>query len=367
MWNETGIGRYIRNIVSELMVMDTENTYVLFLQEDTYNTLKVPSNFSKVKANMRWHTFAEQLVLPLIYYRENLDLLYVPHFNAPILYFKKFIVTIHDLTILHVKTGRATTLPYPLYFLKRLAFMLTIASSIIRSSHIFAVSNFVASEIKSTYKINPAKVSLTTNAVGESFKQIDSNSVDKVLKKYSVTRPYIFYVGNAHPHKNLERLIQAFVKISDVYPDVSLVLGGNKKFFYERIEKESQTLKNFSRINFIGFVADNDLPALYTGAEVFVNPSLYEGFGIQVLEAFACGTKVACSNTTSLPEVGGGVASYFDPRNVDNMCDVISEAIKSGPNKKVAAGQALVKSYSWNKSARTILNYIKNNEISNNL
>ena len=100
---------------------------------------------------------------------------------------------------------------------------------------------------------------------------------------------------------------------------------------------------------------------------MFINPSLYEGFGIQVLEAFACGTKVACSNTTSLPEVGGNVATYFDPRDIDNMSEVICSAIKSGPNKNISAGMDLVKTYSWTKSAQVILNYINNNEISNNI
>ncbi|MFA6981943.1 MAG: glycosyltransferase family 1 protein [Patescibacteria group bacterium] len=353
MWNQTGIGRHIRCIVDELSRMDSANEYVLFFLKEDINSVELPDNFRKVCANIRWHTFSEQLILPFIYLRERLDILHVPHFNVPVLYPKRFVATIHDLTILRVKTGRATTLPYPIYFLKRLAFKLNLISTVKRACKIFTVSDFVRKDIQNTFGISSDKIILTPNAVDPNFV---IRSDEEVLSRYGIKRPYIFYVGNAHPHKNLETLISAFEIISHRIEDLELVLAGGKRFFYERLEKECSNKK----VKFIGFVEDVDLPALYHFSEAFVNPSMYEGFGIQILEAFACGTKVICSNTTSLPEVGADVAYYFDPRDKEDMAMRIIQALDDKDTSRRERGFGIVKTYSWESSARKILGTYEN-------
>jgi glycosyltransferase involved in cell wall biosynthesis len=360
LWNETGLGRYIRNVVYELSKKDTVNTYYIFLLEEDFKKLEFPKNFIKVRANIRWHTFAEQLVLPFIFYSKGLDILHVPHFNVPILYFKEFVATIHDLTILRVMTGRATTLPYFLYFIKHLAFGLTMFLTVVRAKKLFTVSFFVKKDLISTYKIDPKKVVLTPCAVSEEFKKVMLGDILPKFQKYSVAQPYLFYVGNAHPHKNLENLIRAFEIVAKKFPDLSLVLGGSKKFFYERLESEWSSKPIFPRIKFIGFVDDPDLPALYSGAAAFINPSMYEGFGIQILEAFACGTKVVCSNTTSLPEIAGDGAFYFDPLSVDDIASKITLALNSDAVDKIDYGYNRIKDFSWEVSAQNILDTYEN-------
>ena len=355
MWNETGMGRYIRNIVDQLTKLDTQNDYVLFFKSDTISQVTLPANFKKVVADVYWHTFKEQFILPIIFLRENLDLLHIPTPNIPIFYPKRFVVTIHDLTVLRVNTGRATTLPYPLYLLKRIGFRINLLVAAWRSSKIFTVSNFVKKDISRSFLVPEDKIVITPNAVDQKFNPKPQKDVAIVLKRYNITKPYLFYVGNAHPHKNLENLVQAFEKLSAQLPDLQLVIGGKTTFFHERLQKEWANKPIAPKINFTGFIDDTDLPYLYSGAEAMVNPSLYEGFGLQILEAFACGTKVICSSTTSLPEVGADVAYYFDPRNVEHIARTILSALADNDPTRTQRGYDNAQKYSWEHSAQKIL------------
>lgn len=358
-WSQTGIGRYIREIVGELAKQDTQNQYVIFLMANDFDSVTLPSNFKKIKTTAHWHSFSEQIILPMLYLREKLDLLFVPHFNVPIFYPGKFVATIHDLTVLRVRTGRVTTLPYPIYAIKYLAAFLAHLVAIKRSQKIFTVSQFVKNDLVQTFKVDPKKIVLTPNAVDGSFYQRPDNEIVAVLQRYKIVKPYLFYVGNGYPHKNLERLIKAFEIVLKDFPNLTLVLGGKQNFFYNRLEKESASLVASGRLVYPGFINDVDLPALYSGAEAFVNPSLYEGFGIQTLEAFACVCKVICSNATSLPEIGGDLADYFDPRNVNNMAEVIKSALVKTSSDFVTKAKARANQFSWESSAQTILETIK--------
>lgn len=354
MWNTT-TGRYVREIVTRIVEIDTQNEYVLFFLKEDLNKVKFSSNIKLVEADIMWHSYAEQLLLPLIFLREKLDLLHIPHFNIPILYPKKFIVTIHDLTILRVKTGRASTHAYWYYLIKRFGFKLALLVAIFRSYKILTVSNFVKEDIVKTFKVKPSKIIVAPNACSESFYKKTETEIFPVIAKYKIKAPYILYVGNAHPHKNVESLIEAFKIVHEKNPDLQLVLGGKKYFFYERIEDSYSKDAIYEHLNFTGFIDDTDLPYLYSGAKLFVNPSLYEGFGLQLLEAFSCGTKVACSNTTSLPEVGGNAAYYFNPRSISDMAKVILQALNENSEDRVLKGYERVKSYSWRASAKLIL------------
>lgn len=358
MWS-TPTGRYVREIVGQIAKLDRKNEYVLFFSDKDIDGVSFPANFKKVRANVLWHTFSEQLVLPLIFLKENLDLLHVPHFNIPILYPKKFVVTIHDLTILRVNTGRASTHAYWFYQVKRLGFKVVLLTAVLRSKKILTVTDFVKRDIVKTFKVREEKVVVAPNAVTPDFKRVAESKITAILPKYRVKKPYLFYVGNAHPHKNVEGLLTAFEVVSEKHPDLQLVLGGKRCFFYERLEEEWKNAKIFPKINFAGFIDEQDLPTLYSGAEMFINPSKHEGFGLQLLEAFACGTKVACSKETSLPEVGGKAAYYFDPYDPRDMAEVILRAIDDKSNKRIKLGYKRVREYSWEKSAKKVLGLYK--------
>jgi len=154
--NETGVGRYIRNLIIELEKIDTKNTYVLFLRKDAYSSFH--TRFQKRLADIPWHSVSEQLFMPAIIHRERLDLLHVPYFNVPLLYFGKFVVTIHDLTILHFDTGKATTLPYVVYKFKRLAYYFLLLKAIHWSEKIIAVSETTKQEILHHFDVLPENI-----------------------------------------------------------------------------------------------------------------------------------------------------------------------------------------------------------------
>lgn len=358
-WSQTGVGRYIRQIVGELAELDEKNDYVVYLMAEDFDKVVLPANFRRVKTTIRWHTLAEQVVLPILYLQEKLDVLVVLNFNVPIFYPKKFITTVHDLTLLRTRTGRATRLPYALYIVKYLAGCLTHYVATKRSSKLFTVSNYVKNDIVKTFGVKPEKIVLTPNAVDENFYKRDDGEVARVLQKYGVAKPYLFYVGNACTHKNLWRLVQAFDLLSDSEPNLHLVLGGKRDFNYDNLEKKFAGLKCVQKIKLIGFVADKDLSALYSGASLYVNPSMYEGFGIQILEAYACGCKVVCSNSTSLPEVGGDLADYFDPKDVTTIASTIKSALSNDDPRFGDLARSRVKEYSWKKSAEAVLDTIK--------
>lgn len=357
MWDETGIGRYIRNVVGQISKMDDENEYFLFLLPKNVSEVNLPPNFKIIPTNIRWHTLAEQTKLPLVFLRQKLDVLFVPHFNVPVLYPGKFVATIHDLTILRTRTGRATTLPYFVYLIKHLAYRINLLSTVKRAKILFTPSDFVKEDVAKTFKQKNKKILKTSCSVSLDFKPVSYQDAVEILEKYGITKPYLFYVGNAHPHKNLETLILAWEKILGKRPDLNLVLGGKKEFFYARLEQELMEKGLLKNIKFTDYIPDSDLPALYSQAEAFVNPSLCEGFGIQVLEAFSCGTKVICSNTTSFPEVGGDLAFYFDPKSPDNMAQVILESLAKPYNKE--AGFEWIKNFSWEESASVILDALE--------
>jgi hypothetical protein len=145
---ETGVGRYIQNLIRELGTIDTKNSYVVFLRKSAFDAFALPNaRWTKRLADIRWHSVAEQLFMPAIFSRERLDLLHVPYFNVPLFYFGKFIVTIHDLTILHFDTGKASTLPYVFYKLRRLGYYISLLKAMFWSEKIIAVSHTTKKEI----------------------------------------------------------------------------------------------------------------------------------------------------------------------------------------------------------------------------
>ena len=157
--NETGVGRYIRNLIVELAAIDTTNSYVVFVRKPTDFDLP-NTRWTRRIANVPWHSFAEQLFLPAIFHRARLDLLHVPYFNVPLFYFGKFVVTIHDLTILHFDTGKATTLPYVFYKLRRLGYYISLLKALFWSDKVIAVSQTTKHEILTHFDITPEHISV---------------------------------------------------------------------------------------------------------------------------------------------------------------------------------------------------------------
>lgn len=345
LWAETGLGRYIRNLVANLEEINTTDQYFILLLKKDYDNVIVGKNFTKVLANFRWYGISEQLNLPNLIKSLNPDLVHFPHFNVPIFYRGKFIVTIHDLIHQHFQLKRATTRDPLTYKIKKFGYHKVFHHAVCDAGKILTPSNFVKKQIIKEWGIDEQKILVTYEGVEDQFLKLAKTVTESGFKK-----PYLFYVGNAHPHKNLSTLISAFTKIKNKYTNLSLVLSGPDHHFWQQLKQNTKT----DGIIFTGFVTEKKLIALYKGAQAFVLPSFEEGFGIPILEAMSLSCPVISSNAASLPEVGSDAAIYFNPQNVDELVAKIDQIMG---DRKLAAemikkGLGRYQQFSWKKLAK---------------
>lgn len=338
LWNETGVGRYIRSLFKYLPELDKENEYVWFLGEKEYNSLVMPSpKWHKVETNIHWHTFAEQIILPLVFLKEGLDLLHFPYFTFPILYPRKFVVTIHDLIFDHYKTGKASTLPFWFYLIKKLGYHIVNWVSVFRTEKIFTLSQDAKNELISHYHAKPDKVVVTYESGALEDTKIKSNRPKKF-------QPYILYVGNAHPHKNVESLIQAIKIMHKSDPKLRLVLVGYDKFFYPRLPKSKL-------VEVVGEVPNSEIAAWYHYASALVTASQMEGFGIPPLEAMSVGCPAIVSDIPVFHEINGDAAVYFNQNDPKDIANVVLATIQNKQlvEEQIKKGYQQAARYSWKK------------------
>lgn len=357
MFQESGIGRYIRNLIAELQVVDKKNEYFILHLKKDYDTLVYHNNFHKVLADFRWYDVKEQFKLPQLLKSLKPDLVHFPHFNVPIFYDGKFVVTIHDLIHQHFSMQRATTHGLMIYKLKQLGYKKIFRNAIKKSKKILVPSSFVKEQLIGDWKIDASKVVVTHEAVDDKLLSIVGKmkieETGKVMKKFKIRSPFIFYVGNAHPHKNVEGLIEVFLLLKKKYIDLKLVLTGYDHYFWQRIKSKYP----HKDIIYTGYVADEELIGLYKSARMFVMPSFEEGFGMPILEAMACECPVVSSNAGSLPEVGGNACLYFNPKNTDDMVEKISMLLNNKRLRRqlIEKGFKRYTEFSWQKLARETL------------
>ncbi|KKQ29636.1 MAG: Glycosyl transferase group 1 [Candidatus Levybacteria bacterium GW2011_GWA2_37_36] len=361
LWNETGIGRYIRNLIINLIELDGKNEYVLFMQNEDRPKLKVNSEKLKVVGvDIKWHTLEEQLRFPQILNRENLDLMHFPYFSVPVFYNRPFVVTIHDLILNHFPTGQASTLPGPIYNIKLLAYKFILNQEAKKAKKIIAVSNATKNEIIDHLKINPQKITVTYEGADDKISNFPTSSRSAGLRGASkiLNTKYFLYVGNAYPHKNLDRLLKAFSDLRQ--NDTKLVLIGKEDYFYKRLKNKAQSLRLSDKVIFLQNVSDKELSNLYQNALALIMPSLMEGFGLPALEAMANNCLVLASNIPSLKEVCGDAALYFNPLSINELADKLSMiAIHNTEYKELEEirkrGIERARKFSWQKMARETL------------
>lgn len=346
----TGLGKYTEKLIANLQKIDTKNNYVIFLRKANWSYLKLnATNFQKKLADVPWYSLEEQFKMPAIYNQANLDLLHVPHFNVPIFYRKKFVVTIHDL-IHHHFSQESTSTRNPLLFkLKRFGYKVVIANAIKGSKKIIVPSNFVKREIVENFKIKPDKIVVTYEAAEEEY---------QTSKKQS-SGDYILYVGNAYPHKNLNTLLDALKILSTNYKlsRTSLTIVSPRSVFTERLESEveKRCLKN--KVKVIGYQEPAKLAQIFTSARAYIFPSLSEGFGIPGLNAMAAGVPVIASKIPTLREIYQDAAVYFNPKDSKDIAQTIITVLNSSKKRQelIERGQKQAKKYSWLEMAKQTL------------
>jgi glycosyltransferase involved in cell wall biosynthesis len=279
------------------------------------------------------------------------NILFVPGHVFPIIHPKETIMTIHDVA--------AKEFPESYNLFERWYSLWSAKVAVNKLWKVIAISEFTKLEIGKRMT-DSDKISVIPLAYDKKYKIIeDSAAIDQALKKYNIEKPFLLSVGRLETKKNTVRLIQAFNKLKSNHQSLitnyQLVLVGGKGHGYEKAIKEIEKSPYKNDIILPGYVEDADLPYIMNAAEVFVFPSLYEGFGIPILEAFACGTPVVTSNTTSCREVAGKAAVLIDPLDVESIASGVEKAING---ETVEYGLDRAEEYSWEQTVQKIFNVI---------
>jgi glycosyltransferase involved in cell wall biosynthesis len=353
---QAGIGRYTRGLVGALLALPSPHHYTLFaatgnlqpaicnLQPAVRNLLKTLPLTDDWLARI-WHR--ARLPIPIEAIVGRVDLFYSPDFVLPpTLPGVRTLLTVHDLSFLH----------YPDHFVPKLVRYLSrvVPRSIARAWRVLADSEATRADLIQLLGVPPGKVEVLYSGVAPRFRPEPEPGEEKRLQaRYGLgERPYVLSVGTLQPRKNYVRLIRAFARLR---PETQLVIAGGRGWLYQEIYAEAE--KHPDRVRILGFVDEADLPALYRGAALFVFPSLYEGFGLPVLEAMACGVPVVCSDASSLPEVAGEAALLVDPHDEEGLAERMERALADERLREemIVRGLEQAARFTWERAARQLL------------
>ncbi len=355
-----GIGRYARELIRALARLYHANRYVLFVPRDARSDLLQfdwPPNFSIRRAPLTERYLAAlwqraRAPLPIELWIGAVDVLYSPDFLLPPTRARRKIVTVHDLSYVRVPE----CFPAPLLnYLNR-----AVPPSVARADLLLADAVSTQRDLADVYHVPLAKIKVLYSGVDARFRpEVSAKSAARV-RALTKGKPYLLSVSTIQPRKNYARLIQAFARLTSnlEFPsNLQLVICGSRGWMFDDVFQTAEQLGLRERVVFPDFVVDDDLPALYAGALLFVYPSLYEGFGLPVAEAMACGAPVVSSNASSLPEVAGDAALYFEPRDIDGMADAMRRALTDDARRADlrARGFAQARKFSWEKAAGELL------------
>jgi glycosyltransferase involved in cell wall biosynthesis len=342
-------GRYVDRLIAHLQQIDTTNRYTILLQPDdpleptAKNFSKVPCPYPQFSFNPIHDVRFTRLLKSL-----KPDLVHFSMSQQPVSYFGNIVTTTHDLTMIRfTKPGKN---PLIIFWLKAFGYRFLLKWSHKKSRKIIVPTNYVRNDLANYQPFTKSKII----TIYEASEEANLSELSRPADIPEGQTKFVLYVGNAFPHKNPERLVEAFKKIHDADSEVRLYFVGKKEFYYNELEKYIVRTGATEFIHILGFVSDAELAWLYKNASCYVFPSLSEGFGLPGLEAMAHGCPVVSSDATCLPEVYGDAAHYFSPEDVDDMARAISEVLESKPLQKelVSKGYEQLKKYSWQKMAQ---------------
>ncbi len=356
-----GIGRYTRELIHALAKEDANIEYRYFSAKPIApspipNSIPQTNNSSYHPAplNERWLYrlwYRAQLPIPVQWVTGKLDLFHSPDFVLPPTSGHiPTLLTVHDISFAF----------FPEVYPPNLVAYLNkvVPRSVQRATHILADSQATKDDLVRVWHVSPAKITVLYCGADPRFQPIrDEKQITAVRQKYHLGKqPYILSVGTVQPRKNYQMLIRAFAPIAQEQPH-NLIISGGKGWLYDEMLAEVGKQGLNGRVHFIGFVDDADLPALYSEAALFVMPSIYEGFGLPILEAMGCGTAVISSNVSSLPEVTGDTAVLISPNDQSAWTTAILDLLNNPTKQKqlIADGYEQIKQFSWQKSAQQLI------------
>ncbi|HET7617379.1 MAG TPA: glycosyltransferase family 1 protein [Vicinamibacterales bacterium] len=356
-----GIGTYVRNLLRQLARQDPHTEYVLLCRPEDCDVIgDLGPNFRAVRENAGDYSVREQFAVPIDLRREHVDLFHAPHYVLPPLTPCRSVVTIHDC--IHLR--------FPQYLPNRLGYAYARSSLWVathRAARVITVSEASKRDILRYYRVPEERIDVIYNAIDDRFwLEPPADAMERVRERYQLNAPFVLYAGNIKPHKNLERLIEAFhlLRRDETMEtpdgarlrDVKLLIIGDEISKYAALRRAVHRHKLHKHVRFFGFVSDQTLAVLYRLADAFVFPSLYEGFGLPPLEAMASGTPVVTSNVSSLPEVVGDAALLIDPYEPQSIADALRRVLteRSLRADLRARGLARARAFSWERSIRRV-------------
>jgi len=354
-----GIGRYTRELIGALLRLpesqEAGHRYTLFaaaggqaVPADLPPSPTIRFRFLPISdewAARLWHR--ARLPIPVEVFTGPVDLFYSPDFVLPPSRpGTRTLLTVHDLSFLR----------YPDHFVPKLVRYLerVVPASVARADRVLADSEATRADLIRLLGTPPEKVEVLYSGVDARFRpEPEPGEQERLRTRYGLDRPYVLSVGTLQPRKNFVRLIRAFAHLPDT--GRVLVIAGGRGWLYESVLEEAA--RHPDRVRILGFVEDADLPALYRGADLFVFPSFYEGFGLPPLEAMACGVPVVCSGVSSLPEVAGDAALLVDPEDEDGLMGAMERALEDEGLRQemMARGRARAAQFTWEQAARRLM------------
>jgi len=334
----TGIGRYLCNFLADATVARPEHCFVLYGNQHTATAdLRFPHTEVKI-VRERLTQWWDQVVLARLARQDHLDLFLSPYIKGPLCLPCPLVTTMHDLMFLVHPAYAHWRAAGKHWLFRRMARLVAR-----RAAAVITDSEYSRQDIVRLLGVPREKLVVLPIGITADYRPVNEPQVlARVRQRYGITRPYVLYIGNFKPHKNVKTLLDAFAKLPKTVSDThQLVLGGALDAFQPAHAALALELGIAERVVFPGFIAEPDLPALYTAAELFVLPSVYEGFGLPVLEAMACGTPVVCGRVTSLPEVVGDSALLIDPYNAAEMAMAIERGLTDPVLRQALRAQGL--------------------------
>jgi glycosyltransferase involved in cell wall biosynthesis len=346
----TGNEVYVRSLLSALAGLNHGSEFVAYVSAD--------SAAQSLPANIRTRRVATNPFMRLGFdlamrvRQDRPDLLHV-QYTAPLICPVPIVVSVHDVSFLE----------HPEYFTRDRAWQLqfTVRRTVKRAARILTGSEFSRSSILKVYgDLDEDKVVVVPNAAASEFRPVSREAATAAVReRFSIGVPFVLSVGDLQPRKNQIGLIKAFARMVNAYPQLkqNLVLAGKETWFADQVHKSARESGVSDRIQFFGFVSDDDLLQLYNACDLFVFPSFYEGFGLPALEAMACGRAVACSHTSALPEVVDGAAILFDPYALDEIVRALADLLldRELRARMERLGLQRAAHFSWQKTAQRTL------------
>lgn len=343
----TGTEHYSVEIIRALSGIETRPALTLYSRDDP-PTSRVVGTLKRSFGPRRLWT---HIGLSRAMYIDKPDALFVPSHVIPLIHPDPTVVTVHDLGYLEEPESHPC----------RQRWMLdrTTRWNVRAARRIIAISGQTREDLVNRYGVHPGKVRVVHHGLDhDRFKPLPPDHSTPVLQRHGITQPYLLFVSTIQPRKNVVKLIEAFEAIDD--PELTLVIAGQSGWLSDPIERRVSEGPLSGRVKRVGYVSDEDLPALYSAAKAFALPSLYEGFGMGIVESMGCGTPVVTSNIPSLAEVAGGAALLVDPESVTSISEGIRNALQPASQDRLSRlGIERAATFTWERTAMATLDVIE--------